>query len=46
MSVRGVFWTNMCTYHKCMCPPPIWTAGGMVWGEPVGEQGGIKWGWV
>ena len=22
----------MCTYHKSMCPPPVWTVGGR-WGE-------------
>ena len=41
--VEGVLWTDMCTYHKSMCPHQYgqWEDGE---GKPVGGRGsGCSW---
>ena len=40
--IRGVLWTNVCTYHKSMCPPTVWAEGG-VGGTSRGLEGGCSW---
>ena len=38
--VWGVIWPNVCTYHKSICPSPVWVAGGEG-RTPVGGELGV-----
>ena len=41
-----MFRTDMCTYHKCLCPLPIWMVGGVCEGRGTSRSVGVRWGWV